>query len=451
MRKSFNLIWMVFGFLLLIVGCNEDKKSTAFDPNQPVKFTEFMPDSGGIRTKFIVKGSNFGEDKSQVKVYFKDEVGNEREALVLGVKPDVIYAQVPKQAGGESHVRVEIAGKEAELSNAEKTFKYIVTSSVYTVVGKAKEGGNKDGTLGETTFNTPRYVAVDNDDNVFIFDSDGRTRLSSIEQNKTITLLDGMVIDQPLFIDKEKKQLFGPCDNANFGCFLFDANVSWVADKMGQLLANGGWMHSVVLDPVDSTFVIYRQNTGQLWTQPFDKNKRTLNPNKAKRIGTLYNVGSNGLCAYNPVDKYVYCVLHSKSAVYRFKLTRDTDGWPALDGDIEEYIPGAGAGFRDGDVQEAQFNEPRGIAIDKEGNLYIADVNNHRIRKVDTKLNIVTTIAGSGKGYKDGDPLEAQFNQPWGVYLDKNEFLYIADQNNHCIRKLAIELLIRNRNENTIF
>ena len=430
---------MVFGFLLLIVGCNEDKKSTAFDPNQPVKFTEFMPDSGGIRTKFIVKGSNFGEDKSQVKVYFKDEVGNEREALVLGVKPDVIYAQVPKQAGGESHVRVEIAGKEAELSNAEKTFKYIVTSPVSTVVGKAKEGGNKDGTLGETTFNTPRYVAVDNDDNVFIFDSDGRTRLSSIEQNKTITLLDGMVIDQPLFIDKEKKQLFGPCDNANFGCFLFDANVSWVADKMGQLLANGGWMHSVVLDPVDSTFVIYRQNTGQLWTQPFDKNKRTLNPNKAKRIGTLYNVGSNGLCAYNPVDKYVYCVLHSKSAVYRFKLTRDTDGWPALDGDIEEYIPGAGAGFRDGDVQEAQFNEPRGIAIDKEGNLYIADVNNHRIRKVDTKLNIVTTIAGSGKGYKDGDPLEAQFNQPWGVYLDKNEFLYIADQNNHCIRKLAIE------------
>ena len=412
MRKSFNLIWMVFGFLLLIVGCNEDKKSTAFDPNQPVKFTEFMPDSGGIRTKFIVKGSNFGEDKSQVKVYFKDEVGN---------------------------VRVEIAGKEAELSNAEKTFKYIVTSSVSTVVGKAKEGGNKDGTLGETTFNTPRYVAVDNDDNVFIFDSDGRTRLSSIEQNKTITLLDGMVIDQPLFIDKEKKQLFGPCDNANFGCFLFDANVSWVADKMGQLLANGGWMHSVVLDPVDSTFVIYRQNTGQLWTQPFDKNKRTLNPNKAKRIGTLYNVGSNGLCAYNPVDKYVYCVLHSKSAVYRFKLTRDADGWPALDGDIEEYIPGAGAGFRDGDVQEAQFNEPRGIAIDKEGNLYIADVNNHRIRKVDTKLNIVTTIAGSGKGYKDGDPLEAQFNQPWGVYLDKNEFLYIADQNNHCIRKLAIE------------
>lgn len=439
MRKSFNLIWMVFGFLLLIVGCNEDKKSTAFDPNQPVKFTEFMPDSGGIRTKFIVKGSNFGEDKSQVKVYFKDKVGNEREALVLGVKPDVIYAQVPKQAGGESHVRVEIAGKEAELSSSERTFKYIVASSVSTVVGKAKEPGNKDGTLGETTFTTPKFVAVDNDDNIFIFDFNGRTRLSSIEQNKTITLLDGMFIGQPVFLDEERKYLFSSCTNGSFGCFLFDANVSWIADRMGQLVPNGGWVQSVVLDPVDSTFVIYRQETGQLLTQPFDKNKKTLSPNKTKQIGTLYDGGTNGLCAYNPVDKYVYCVLHSKSAVYRFKLTRDADGWPALDGDIDEYIPGAGAGFRDGDVQEAQFNEPRGIAIDKEGNLYIADVSNHRIRKVDTKLNIVTTIAGGEKGYKDGDPLESQFNQPWGVFLDKNEFLYIADSENHCIRKLAIE------------
>ena len=140
-----------------------------------------------------------------------------------------------------------------------------------------------------------------------------------------------------------------------------------------------------------------------------------------------------------PVDKYVYCVLHklkvqfialSSHAIRTVGQSRRRH-W--------RIYSGAGAGFRDGDVQEAQFNEPRGIAIDKEGNLYIADVNNHRIRKVDTKLNIVTTIAGSGKGYKDGDPLEAQFNQPWGVYLDKNEFLYIADQNNHCIRKLAIE------------
>lgn len=438
MCKLFNFSWGVFCFLLLSAACSEDKKSTSFDPNQPIKFTEFMPDSGGIRTKFIIKGSNFGDDKSKVKVFFKDEEDNEREALVLGVTSDVIYTQVPKQAGGQSDIRVEVEGKEAVKSDIEKTFKYIVASSVSTVVGKAKEGGNTNGTIGETTFDLPQYLAVDNDDNIFVMDG-VRTRLVSITQNKSITLYDGGIFDQPLFLDKEKKLLFAQGDAAAAGCFVFDADVNWVADKYGQLLENGGWMHSVVLDPVDSTYVVYRRNTGQLYAQVFKKGMSyNLASGKVRQIGQVGNKGSNGLCAYNPVDKYVYCALHSFPAIYRFKLKRGDDGWPELDGEVERYIDN-GMGFRDGSVTEAQFNEPRGIAIDKEGNVYVADVMNHRIRKIDTKTNMVTTIAGGNKGYKDGDPLDAEFNQPWGLALDKDEFIYIADKQNHCIRKLAIE------------
>lgn len=439
MCKLFNFSWGVFCFLLLSAACSEDKKSTSFDPNQPIKFTEFMPDSGGIRTKFIIKGSNFGDDKSKVKVFFKDEENNEREALILGVTSDVIYTQVPKQAGGQSDIRVEVEGKEAVKNDTEKTFKYIVASSVSTVVGKAKEGGNTDGTLGETTFSVPQYVAVDNDDNIFVFDNP-RTRLVSITQNKSITLYDGGIFDQPLFLDKAKKLLFAQGDGAATGCFVFDADVNWVADRYGQLLENGGWMHSVVLDPIDSTYVIYRRNTGQLYTQVFRKGMSyNLANGKVRQIGVVGNKGSNGLCAYNPVDGYIYCALHSFPAIYRFRIKRGADGWPEMDGEVERYIDN-GMGFRDGSVTEAQFNEPRGLAIDKEGNIYVADVMNHRIRKIDIKTNMVTTIAGNGTaGYKDGDPLDAEFNQPWGVCLDKDEFIYIADKNNHCIRKLAIE------------
>lgn len=439
MCKLFNFSWGVFCFLLLSAACSEDKKSTSFDPNQPIKFTEFMPDSGGIRTKFIIKGSNFGDDKSKVKVFFKDEENNEREALILGVTSDVIYTQVPKQAGGQSDIRVEVEGKEAVKSDIEKTFKYIVASSVSTVVGKAKEGGNTDGTLGETTFSVPQYVAVDNDDNIFVFDNP-RTRLVSITQNKSITLYDGGIFDQPLFLDKAKKLLFAQGDGAATGCFVFDADVNWVADRYGQLLENGGWMHSVVLDPIDSTYVIYRRNTGQLYTQVFRKGMSyNLANGKVRQIGVVGNKGSNGLCAYNPVDGYIYCALHSFPAIYRFRIKRGADGWPEMDGEVERYIDN-GMGFRDGSVTEAQFNEPRGLAVDKEGNIYVADVMNHRIRKIDIKTNMVTTIAGNGTaGYKDGDPLDAEFNQPWGVCLDKDEFIYIADKQNHCIRKLAIE------------
>lgn len=439
MRKFFNLICGVSCFLFILAACSEDKKkNTAFDPNLPVIFTEFMPDSGGIRTKFIIKGSNFGDDKSKVQVFFKDEEGNEREALVLGVAPDIIYTQVPKQAGGQSHVRVVVERKEAEIQNMDKTFKYLVASSVSTVVGKAKEAGNTDGTIGETTFSTPQYVAVDNEDNIFVFDNP-RTRLVSISQNKSITLYDGGVCNQPAFLDKDKKLLFAQGDNASTGCFVYDANVNWVADRYGQLLENGGWMHSTILDPVDSTYIVYRRNTGQLYTQLFRKGMSyNLNSGKVRQIGMIGDKGSNGLCVYNPVDQYVYCSLHSFPAIYRFKLKRGDDGWPELDGEVERYIDN-GLGFRDGSVTEAQFNQPHGIAIDKEGNIYVADTGNHRIRKIDIRTNMVTTIAGGNKGYKDGDPLDAEFNEPWGVCLDKDEFIYIADKQNHCIRKLAIE------------
>lgn len=80
--------------------------------------------------------------------------------------------------------------------------------------------------------------------------------------------------------------------------------------------------------------------------------------------------------------------------------------------------------------------DPRGIAVDPAGNLYIADQGNQRIRKVDTN-GIVSTIAGSGtKGFKDGPALQAQFNDPSGITVDSKGNVYIADQRNHRIRKL---------------
>lgn len=434
MSKLPYLAGGVLCLLLFIGACSEDNKSTSFDPNQPVTMTEFMPDSGGIRTQFVIKGSNFGNDKSQVKVFFTDVEEKEREAIVLGVNPSTIYCQVPKQADGRSAIRVTVNGKAANA--IKKTFRYVVASSVSTVVGKATEAGSNNGTLGETTLYYPQYVAVDNDNNVFVFDTDNRTRLISVNENKSLTLFDGGVFDQPTFVNKEKTQFFIAGDNAGTGCYLFDAAVSWSPEPYGKLLNTGDWMHSIVLDPIDSTFVIYRQNTGPLWVQPY---KKGMSKQQARQIGTVFSGGTNGLCAYNPMDGYIYCVLHQPSAILRFKVKRGSDGWPELDGEVENFCNN-GFGFREGHISEAQFSSPHGLAIDKEGNIYIADSNNHRIRKIDFKTKNVTTAAGNGSaGYKDGAPEDAQFNQPWGVCLDKDEFIYIADKNNHCIRKLAIE------------
>ena len=165
-----------------------------------------------------------------------------------------------------------------------------------------------------------------------------------------------------------------------------------------------------------------------------------FNQNNCRKIGQIGNTGANSLAAYNPVDKYTYVSCNNFNAVFRFKLKMGTDGWPELDGTIEEYLNN-GLGYADGGKDEAKFNSPQGIAIDSEGNVFIADRGNHCIRKIDIHTNIVTTVAGipNTPGYKDGDPLDAQFQDPWGLCFDKDDILYIADQTNHCIRKLAIE------------
>ena len=91
-----------------------------------------------------------------------------------------------------------------------------------------------------------------------------------------------------------------------------------------------------------------------------------------------------------------------------------------------------------GPAAEARLMQPRGIAADGAGNLYIADADNHRIRKVDVS-GVITTVAGTGAhGYSgDGDTAAAaRLHQPWDVAADRTGNLYIADAGNHRIRKV---------------
>lgn len=107
-------------------------------------------------------------------------------------------------------------------------------------------------------------------------------------------------------------------------------------------------------------------------------------------------------------------------------------------GDVES-LAGSGEGFKDGNAVEAQFNTPSGIAIDKDNNIFIADTSNNRIRKL-TLDRKVTTIAGSGDaGFKDGAGTEAQFDGPIGIAVDKQGNIFVADAYNDRIRKIATD------------
>ena len=92
----------------------------------------------------------------------------------------------------------------------------------------------------------------------------------------------------------------------------------------------------------------------------------------------------------------------------------------------------AGSGredFKDGTGTEAQFDDPFSVAVDSSGILYVADRDNNRIRKIIISTKVVTTIAGDGTA--------ATFNSPHGVAVDSSGNVYVADTGNDRIRKIT--------------
>jgi WD40 repeat protein len=96
------------------------------------------------------------------------------------------------------------------------------------------------------------------------------------------------------------------------------------------------------------------------------------------------------------------------------------------------------SGSNDGKGSAARFNRPWGLTADGSGNLFVADGGNSTIRKI-TPDGTVTTLAGSAgnRGSDDGKGSTARFNRPWGLAVDKNDNVYVADTGNYSVRKIT--------------
>ncbi|MEG3790495.1 NHL repeat-containing protein [Lysobacter sp. CCNWLW3] len=106
-------------------------------------------------------------------------------------------------------------------------------------------------------------------------------------------------------------------------------------------------------------------------------------------------------------------------------------------------LAGSDEGFRDGLGAAAAFDTPSGLALDAAGNLYVADTGNHAIRKISPQ-GAVSTVAGDGSaGYLDGPGAVARFNGPTGVAVDAKGQVYIADTYNDRIRVIGLDGQVR--------
>lgn len=96
----------------------------------------------------------------------------------------------------------------------------------------------------------------------------------------------------------------------------------------------------------------------------------------------------------------------------------------------------------DGPATKAKLNEPYEVRFDSAGNMFFVEMKNHIVRRVDTKTGIISTVAGTGKqGFSgdDGDASQATFHRPHSIVLGDAPYLYICDIGNHRIRRVNLE------------
>lgn len=137
---------------------------------------------------------------------------------------------------------------------------------------------------------------------------------------------------------------------------------------------------------------------------------------------------------------------------YPVGVAVDTDGYIYVADDFNDTIrkispagdvttlagqPGA-SGSQDGTGNEARFDQPTGVAVDKGGNVYVADTGNSTIRKI-TQDGVVTTFAGLAdvRGSRDGPGTEARFRSAQGLGINQRGNLFVADSQNYTIRKIT--------------
>jgi streptogramin lyase len=120
-----------------------------------------------------------------------------------------------------------------------------------------------------------------------------------------------------------------------------------------------------------------------------------------------------------------------------WRLGCDDGSWHPVAGTGQKGFSGDG-----GPALQANFDGPKGITLDQQGNLYVVDTENQAIRRIDKATGLISTIAGGGPqqrgGQGDGGPAtQAQLDRPHGIGIAPDGTLYIGDTLNHRVRRLA--------------
>jgi hypothetical protein len=241
--------------------------------------------------------------------------------------------------------------------------------------------------------------------------------------------------------------LSAPEFNTNGPAGYDDAVVVDCRDAESNALSRAAYRYQLDTEPLHGSPAIKKPNqvamdtAGNLYIADTDRHRiRKVTPD-----GTMSTVAGTGDSGHDGNDGMaVHARLHSPEGVAVAAngdlFIADTKNHWVRKVDAQTQVITLYAGsVDDGAPDKGVFDSPRGICVANSGNVYVADTENHRIRRINTWRN-VSTFAGTGDGGYSGDggaASSAQLNKPHGIFIGPYQWrMYIADTENHCIRRI---------------
>jgi sugar lactone lactonase YvrE len=329
-----------------------------------------------------------------------------------------------------------------------------ITTTVTTLAGSATSG-YLDGSGTGAQFNNPQGVTVDSQGNLVVSDSYNSV-IRGVTSSGVVNTLAGLpgigYVDGPA----ATAQFYAPRGSA------FDANGNLYVADFGNNVIRKITPAGVVSTYAGSGTPGYRNGaaTSANLTSSSDSLAMFNNP-QAVAVDAAGNVyvadrGNNVIRKILPTGRTVTLAGNKKSGYLDATAAAAYFNAPsgvAVDANGNVYVADQGNSairkvtsaqvvttIAGGPTQSALFNLPAGLAMDKKGNLFIADEGG-RIFEY-TSANVLYQLAGSlnVSGFVDGPGTSALFNNPQGIAIDANGAIYVADQYNNCIRKIVVTI-----------
>jgi uncharacterized protein (TIGR03437 family) len=277
---------------------------------------------------------------------------------------------------------------------------------VLTTVAGAKIGGYLDGPALAAQFFTPVAIAFDPAGNLYIVDQ-GNSRIRKLSTDGNVTTIAGTSGGGPLG------------DNGPAAAATFNAPNGIACDSHGN---------------------VYISDTGNNRVRVISNGKITTFAGNGASSGSFLDGPATAVALASPEglkfdstgNLYIASAGVNSTRIVKVSTTNNMT-----------TFAGTGARGFSGDGSSAlaaMFDAPLGVAADSSGNVYVADSNNGRVRRISPALGVVSTVAGNGSYQDSGDEgpaVNASFRQPTSIFVDTARNTYVLDVDGQRIRKIG--------------